>query len=446
MDFLEHLEKTKLLEEKIEARRKLRDRLSVERRSFHLKQENLLKEYSSLTPLNLVNTIETLYPTIINSAKFDSLNTLSSYKSSHNIKFDLLDFELKKNISEKLKQKMEEITCTTISEENLFVGYNNGIVKLYEIESGNELKNFSVNQNNASVSTLENKGNEYIFVGYNDGTIHLFDIKKGYLLYSLKEAHSTKILSLKLINIEKNTFKIISSDLDGQVILTQFSLSKLKKKSQSSLIFKNEFPVYTILKFNPAENEPKCLLGFASINKVFLYSLEPNLEKIFELKKPDYVEENEIPDISWGFGGRPSSSTGKKKLSEGAGNKETIFAIGWGNVILFYCIIFKAETFIPEGPIGYFENNIGIIRLGFISASIIYFFDKTAQLKIINTSFCDFGKYETNEDKKFVYNKNALIDEGKILDPHMKKNNISKNKDIQLYTYINYIYNMQKSI
>ena len=446
MDFLEHLEKTKLLEEKIEARRKLRDRLSVERRSFHLKQENLLKDYSSLTPLNLVNTIETLYPTIINSAKFDSLNTLSSYKSSHNIKFDLLDFELKKNISEKLKQKMEEITCTTISEENLFVGYNNGIVKMYEIESGNELKNFSVNQNNALVSTLENKGNEYIFVGYNDGTINLFDIKKGYLLYSLKEAHSTKILSLKLINIEKNTFKIISSDLDGQVILTQFSLSKLKKKSQSSLIFKNEFPVYTILKFNPAENEPKCLLGFASINKVFLYSLEPNLEKIFELKKPDYVEENEIPDISWGFGGRPSSSTGKKKLSEGAGNKETIFAIGWGNVILFYCIIFKAETFIPEGPIGYFENNIGIIRLGFISASIIYFFDKTAQLKIINTSFCDFGKYETNEDKKFVYNKNALIDEGKILDPHMKKNNISKNKDIQLYTYINYIYNMKNSI
>ena len=47
MDFLEHLEKTKLLEEKIEARRKLRDRLSVERRSFHEKQENLLKEYFS---------------------------------------------------------------------------------------------------------------------------------------------------------------------------------------------------------------------------------------------------------------------------------------------------------------------------------------------------------------------------------------------------------------
>ena len=80
------------------------------------------------------------------------------------------------------------------------------------------------------------------------------------------------------------------------------------------------------------------------------------------------------------------------------------------NVIHFYCVIYKAETFIPEGPIGYFENNIGIIRLGFISPSIIYFFDKTAQLKIINTSFCDFGKYEANEDRKFVYNKKILIE------------------------------------
>ena len=446
MDFLEHLEETKLLEEKIEERRKLRDRLSIDRKSIHKNEENLLSEYSSLTPLNLVNTIETLYPSIIHSAKFDTLNILSSYKSSHNIKFDLLDFELKKNISEILKPKMKEITCIIVSEENLFIGYNNGQVNMYDMESGDEIKNFFTNQNESSVTVLENKGNEYLFVGYSDGTINLFDIKKGYLLLSSKDAHSSKIFSIKLINIDKNFFKIISSDEEGQVIVSQFSLSMLKKKSQSSLLFKNEFPIYTIIKFNPIENDSKCLLGFASMNKVFLYSLNENLEKIFELKKPEYVEENDIPDITLGWGGRPSSSTGKKKLSENIGNKQTFFAIAWGNVILFYCILYKAETFIPEGPIGYFENNISIIRLEFISSSIIYFFDKTAQLKIINTSFCDFGKYEYDEDKKFHYNKNALIDEGKILDPHMKYNNISKNEDIQLYTYANFICNLQNSI
>ena len=103
MDFLEELEKTKLLEEKIEERRMLHRKLSVDKEQIEEEEENLLINYSNLSPLNLVNTIETMYPSIIHSSKFDSLNTLSSYKSSHNIKFDLLDFELKKNISKKLK-------------------------------------------------------------------------------------------------------------------------------------------------------------------------------------------------------------------------------------------------------------------------------------------------------------------------------------------------------
>ena len=445
MDFLEELEKTKLLEEKIEERRMLHRKISVDKEKVQTIEENLLINYSQLNPLTLVNTIETMYPSIIHSAKIDSLNTLSSYKASHNIKFDLLDFELKKNISEKIKTKIGEITCTHVSDLNLFIGDNRGAVKMYEIESGNEIKTFSISQNSSPVSVIENKDNEYIFVGHNDGSLNLFDLKKGNLLNSIKDIHSSRILSLKFANIDKNNLKIISSDEDGQAILSIFTLSKLKKKPQTSIIFKNTSPIYTIIKFNPIENESKVLLGFASENKVFLYSLEPKIEKVFELKKPEYVEENEIPDISLGYGNRPTSNTGTKRLSENVG-KETFFAIAWGNVIHFYCVLYKAETFIPEGPIGYFENNIGIIRFGFISASIIYFFDKTAQLKVINTSFCDFGKYEANEDRKFVYNKNALIDEGKILDPHMKKNNISKNKEMPLYSYVNFIYNLQNSI
>ena len=44
-----------------------------------------------------------------------------------------------------------------------------------------------------------------------------------------------------------------------------------------------------------------------------LYSLEPKLELKFELKKPDYTEENDIPDISLGWGNRPLPQTGTKK-------------------------------------------------------------------------------------------------------------------------------------
>ena len=128
-------------------------------------------------------------------------------------------------------------------------------------------------------------------------------------------------------------------------------------------------------------NDLQC--GFRGLRSAFSGAALRNLT---DKKKTGGLPVHDIPDISLGWGGRPSSSTGKKKLSENVGNKHTFFAVAWGNVILFYCILYKAETFIPEGPIGYFENNISIIRLGFISSSIIYFFDKTAQLKIINNN------------------------------------------------------------
>ena len=449
MDFLDDLEKTKLREEKIEAHRKLKEQLKNDPSLIQEKKENLLKQYTNLHPLNFVNTIETLYHTIIHNTKFDALHTLSSYKATHNIKFDLLDFELKKKVSNKITIKMNSINCIKVTEEYLFTGENDGVVHMYNIETGEETRNFNVPQFNCPVSVIENKGNEYLLIGYNDGTINLFEIKKGSLLHSLKEIHTTKIIALKFAIAEKHLFKFISSDEEGQVIYVNFSskLKNLKKKALSNIIYvdKNE-PTYAITKFTPYEGDNKSILAFASINKVKLYSLEPKLEIICSLEKPNYVEENDIPDISLGWGNRPQPQASKKKLSEGIVNKEIFLAIAWGNVILFYCISLKGENFTHEGPIGYFENNIAVVRLGFISSSIIYFFDKTAQLKIINTSFCDFGNYIKIEDKKFIYNKNALIDEGKILDPHMKKNNISKKKDLDLYTYRNYIYNMRKCI
>ena len=448
MDFLEDLEKTKLREEKIEAHRKLKEQLKNDQSIVPEKTENLLKKYANLTPLNFVNTIETLYHTIIHNTKFDALHTLSSYKSTHNIKFDLLDFELKKKVSDKIRKKMKSINCIKVTEDILFTGENDGKTYTYNIESGEELKTFSEPHSTSPVSVLENKGYEFLLVGHNDGTINLFDIKKGSLLNSFKEIHNTKIIALKFATVEKHFYKFISSDEEGQVMYINLSskLKNLKKKALSNLIYKDTEQTYAITKFTPFEGQNKSILAFASIKNVKIYSLEPKLELIFELKKPEYVEDNDIPDISLGWGNRPLTQGGTKKLSEGIVNKEIFLAVAWGNVISFYCITIKGDNFIHEGPIGFFENNISIIRLGFISSSIIYFFDKTAQLKIINTSFCDFGKYEKIEDKKFIYNKNALIDEGKILDPHMKKNNVSKNKNIQLYCLRNYIYNMKKTI
>jgi WD40 repeat protein len=273
---------------------------------------------------------------------------------------------------------MKDINCFKIADKYLFTGENDGSAHMYLIEKGEERRNFNVPQFNSPVSVIENNNADYLLVGYYDGTINLFDINKGNLMHSIKEIHKTKIIALKFANVEKNSFTFISTDEEGQVMDITYSskLKNLKKNTSNELIFKDTEAVYAITKFKPNTDENKSLLGFSSANKVRLYTLEPKLELIFELNKPDYIEENDIPDISLGWGNRPQPKSTKKKLSEGIANKEIFFAVAWGHVISFYVITSKGDKYIPEGPIGYFENNISIIRLGFISASIIYFLTK----------------------------------------------------------------------
>ena len=117
-------------------------------------------------------------------------------------------------------------------------------------------------------------------------------------------------------------------------------------------------------------------------------------------------------------------------------------AIGWGNIISLYGFKNKGDNYRLEGPFGFFQNNHSIARLGFFSSSIIYFFDKSSQVKAVNTTFFNSGKFE---DNKIYDNKKALIDEGEKF-KNMKSNVVSQINDKEYNNYRNFIYNMKKRI
>ena len=435
------MESSGLIEEKNPETQK--DNIINHKLNKETKLINILSECSELVPLKFVDSIERLYHTILHKAKYNSLHTLSLYKETHPTKYNLIDFVLKSQSSSKYLKKVNDINCVKIYDDTLFTGERSGYVYMYKIEKGYEMEGFGVTGFNSPVSAIENKKNEYLLVGYENGTINLFDIKKVVLVKSITDIHKTKIVALKFISQEKNNFQIISTDEEGQVMFINSSNTILNKKTIGTIIYKEEEPTYGITKFKPFEDNILTFLTFSCANRVFVYTLEPKLQSIFEIKKPKNAEKNDIPDISMGWGVRPlPESISQKKVNGKKREKEILLAIGWGTVITLYGFKNKGDNYKVEGPIGFYQNNKSIIRIGFFSPSIIYFFDKSTQIKVINTAFCNFGKFE---DFERYDNRNALIDEGEKF-KNLKYNNASKTKEKEYYYYRNYIHSMKKCI
>jgi len=431
-----------IIEDKSNEKEEPKNNLKIGQTSNPNEIDATLSRCADLYPLEFVDTIETLYHTIINKTGYKSLNTLSKYKESNDIKYSLIEIN-KAESSPKIIEKMKNINCIKVTEEYLFTGDKDGFVYMYEIKRGLEKESFGVKGKNSPVSVIENKGNDHLLVGYENGTINLFDIKKVSLIKSIIDIHKSKIMALKLISIEKSSFQFISSDEEGQVMFVTSSNSFLSKKTTGNIIYQDNEPTYAITKFKPYETLKLSFLAFASPTKVRLYTLEPKLSSIYEIKKPNYVEGNYIPDISLGWGICPiPEGTSYKKLLEMKREKEVLLTVGWGNAIVLYKLIIKGENAHIKEPIGFFVNNNPIVKLGFFSSSIIYFFDNTAQIRVLNTAFFNYGDY----DESKIDCQNALIDNGKVLDKNMKYNNISKEKDKELLTYRNFIYNMKKRI
>ena len=120
--------------------------------------------------------MERYYHTFLPSSDKDFLNILSSYKSKSNVKFQLLSFDLKKNLSANLKSKIRNITCVKIKDDNLLAGDKSGKVTLYSIETGVESRVYEPQEKNSNFypTSIDITPNlEYIVIGYSNGYISL---------------------------------------------------------------------------------------------------------------------------------------------------------------------------------------------------------------------------------------------------------------------------------
>ena len=402
------------------------------------KKNKILDSCSNLTPLKFVKNIELIYNSSSDEQDKNDFRILSNFRKTQERKFDLIDFEIKTQ-NTKILKKIKEITCIKIVIENIFIGLKNGYVYMYQIETGLEKESFGVESVQVPVNVIHTKEDTHLIVGYNNGCINIFDIKNKTLIKNISNIHKTGIMALEYILIEKTKIQLLTSDEEGQVINIISNNGFLSKKTVGNLLYKDTEPVHAITKFKPFQDKKLILFGFASTNQVFLYNLK--LTPILEIKRPKYTDKDDVPDIDIGWAVAPIKED-KYSRKENVLTNKILFIIGWGRVITIYSIMVKGDIAIADEPVGYYKNNLPIIRIGFFSPSIIYFFDDNKQLKVIDTAFCNTGPYDENKEM----NKNALIDEGKVVDKYIKYDTIKKSNGKKLNSYRNYITCLNKYI
>ena len=436
--------------------------ISIETPSEEEKKEsftkgNILKQYEDLSPLDLVDTIERYYHTFLPSSDKDSLHILSSFKSKTNVKFQLFSFDFKKNLSATLKSKIRNITCLKIKEDNLLAGDKDGNVILYSIEKGIEIKRYVPQEKvidfyPTSIDITPNL--EFIVIGYSNGFISLWDGIKPQLIHTIRNIQKTKILVVQFCSIsERKIFEFLSTDESGQLLKVILTLKFLKNSVQDLLIYKDSVPTYAMTQFKPLREKQIVLGAFGNVNKIRVYILRPVLVSFFEISRPDFIPNDflGVPDISFGWGCPPLEFNDigeqRKKLDEQLRENNIILAVSWGNIITLYTMKIQDEDIVlnNDGPTSYFVNNSPVIRLGFVSASIIYFFDEKGTIKIMNTAFTQYGEYNKDSSNN-EYNKKALVDEGKIIDSNLISIDVSNKSNVKNYCYRYFINNMNKRI
>ena len=295
---------------------------------------------------------------------------------------------------------------------------------------------------------------DYLFVGYNSGNINIYDLKKNTCKYSANKIHTnTPCIELKYSHKEKNNYHVLSCDIKGNVSYNIFRDGTLGWRliSSDKLIENKAIPIF-ILKFVrprdfcnniPTIKDLHQTAIFGAIDSIYIYTLEPKINEIDNIAKPEYVTENYVPDIQIGVG----KSLINYKMTKIDNTNKLIMAICWGKIITFYDLPIKNGFIIMPFILGNYINDSPIIKSGFLGNSILYFIDENFILKIINTRKANFGNIQliplskrvkvpkTNSDaellRETLLERNVLYQQ-KISDP--EDANIKKN--VYHYTII----------
>ena len=433
-----------------------KEETKTEEKSKHPEIKNLFLPPNNLHPLNYVDFIEHNYPYFFTLSSPDAYYHLSSYKSRNNLKFSPLEFSKKEILSQLLFDKIE-ISSMAVHEDFVFSGDDKGVINMFSCEGEKVIKKFETGQvSNHIVTSIDvSKDGAFLVAGYSNGYIAMWNINESKLITVITDKHSLRIVAIKFISAIRKRYVVISSDQSGQIqkLLIEEKLWRVSIKDDS--IYKDNEPTFIIELYKHNADSKITLAALGTVGKIRLYIIDPSISLLCDYVNPDSSIPQKVPDVSFGIGCEPRMNVYGfvnqiiNRDDINVMKNEIMLAISWDRIIKLYSLSIEPDGSIEmlnEGKsCGFFVNTYPISRIGFISSSIIYFFDTQKQIKIFNTSLIHYGEYNPNSKKAQEVCTKALIEEGLVVDPKILAEDISFTNAKQ-FSYRNFIIGTDKSI
>ena len=469
---------------------------------INIKNEKEIREEKeeNLTPINIVNKIETEYNNALvekikTETDISTLYPLDKYKKNHELKVQLLSEQEKDLQFQALKGIMlvKENENNTIEDKDIFnvltvdkpyqepgsieprylyVGTNKGkIVKLL-LNNRNSLNNekfMEIFESNGKCINCIDIFENYMATGHIDGSILFWENNKIYDGTKNKEKNDDKdIISLKIIKVhQRKKIEIIFSDIMGKVFYIKRTKGFLQNsETKELLLYYNKYPIYKISFFYQEKDLSKSkkklmLFALTSSKGVTLLKIRPKPQSKEDNNPDKYVlkfitsptkkTEGGIFDSTFGLGFPPMNMALNKNPNSirgslsgsiviGKDNLESVFlAVSFDDIINLYEIKISRGNKIYFQAVGHYINDKQIIHISFLANSYIGIISNDYYLKIINTF--DFDKHEYKERHPPTKNNLLVYDTVELKKLiMMKQTNIYKYDEVKKSFSNYYIY------
>jgi hypothetical protein len=273
----------------------------------------------------------------------------------------------------------------------IVVGTNSGNISVFG-HDGSEIKVLK-QKNFGSVASVDVSDDEqWAAAGYYGGQVSLWDLRSGNCVKSSGNLFGYAVVSCKFWKHNKNN--IIAADLSGKVATIEYGKSFLSTQISSNTILTGE--AGQVISIQPLFSDPNwphptdssIVVVMACVDRILLYSLEPDFTILMGIERPEEVSEGFLPSISI-------------KIASGPGEDQPIdpiLSIAWGTRIYLY----KVKSASPEGIqlLASYEMDAEIKSVHLLSFDLLCAVINTRDVLILSTR--NFTRPES---------KNAVLEE-----------------------------------
>ena len=298
----------------------------------------------------------------------------------------------------------------------------------------------SKENNFGPITAMDISQDEFLVCGHDKGGINIWELEHGVIIKSIKDYHSTAILSIKFW---KDTYNhIISSDNESVIYLITltkklFSYEDKKVKlidCSAGTVFSIAILRNEMIKEHPLSK--LSLIALATIDKVLVISLV-TMNVLYKMENDSIFG---LPYLSWGIGALPGTLIYQiiliSYMKDNEDNKDPILAVSWNKVIYLLKVsqsedgskIFKVSA--------HFISNKEIIYIGWISKNLILAVDGDKRIKTLYSGLFKNGdgsnlNANISEYKKAVMKTKSLNNDISYQSFLIKDPNVYQQKNIK---------------